>query len=61
MMNCYERMDRAAYLIIEGNLKAVADTIRSIEPLKNAGIVIQTLQRTSGRDHARLVTEQTSR
>lgn len=40
-MNCYERMDRAAYLIIEGNLKAVADTIRSIEPLKNTGIVIE--------------------
>jgi hypothetical protein len=41
MMDFYERMNRAAYLIIEGNLKAVADTIRSIDPLKNAGIIIE--------------------
>jgi hypothetical protein len=37
----YERMNRAAYLIIEGNIKSVMDTIRSIELMKNAGIVIE--------------------
>jgi hypothetical protein len=37
----FQRMNRAAYLIIEGNIQAVKDTMRSIEPLKNAGIVIE--------------------
>jgi len=41
MKEFYERMNRAAYMIIEGNIKAVMDTLRSIEPLKNAGIVIE--------------------
>jgi SseB protein N-terminal domain len=41
MHEFYERMNRAAYLILEGNIKAVLDTLRSIEPLKNAGIVIE--------------------
>jgi hypothetical protein len=37
----FERMNRAAYLIIEGTVQAVQDTMRTIEPLKNAGIVIE--------------------
>jgi hypothetical protein len=37
----FERMNRAAYLIIEGNLESVADTLRSIVLLKRAGIVIE--------------------
>jgi hypothetical protein len=43
LMDCFERMNRAAYLIIEGNLKAVAESLRSIEPMKNTGIVIEPL------------------
>jgi hypothetical protein len=39
----YERMNRAAYLIIEGDIKSLMDTNRSIELLKNAGIVIEPL------------------
>ena len=41
MMEFYERMNRAAYMIIEGNISSVMDTMRSIEPMKNAGIVIE--------------------
>jgi hypothetical protein len=41
MTDGYERMGRAAYLIIEGNIKAVAESLRSIELLKNVGIVIE--------------------
>jgi hypothetical protein len=37
----FERMNRAAYLLIEGSLKSVAETLRSIEQLKHAGIVIE--------------------
>jgi len=41
MKEFFERMNRGAYMILEGNIKAVADTLRSIEPLKSAGIVIE--------------------
>jgi hypothetical protein len=37
----FERMNRAGYLIIEGTIQAVKDTMGTIEPLKNAGIVIE--------------------
>lgn len=39
----YERMNRAAYMIIEGDIKSVMDTTRSIELMKNMGIVIEPL------------------
>jgi hypothetical protein len=41
LTDCFERMNRAGYLIIEGNLKAVAESLRSIELMKNIGIVIE--------------------
>jgi len=41
MIEFYERMNRAAYMIIEGNIQAVMDTTRSIELMKNTGIVIE--------------------
>jgi hypothetical protein len=41
MKEFFERMNRGAYMILEGNIKAVADTLRSIDPLKSAGIVIE--------------------
>lgn len=37
----FERMDRAGYMIIEGTIQSVKDTVRMLEPLKNAGIVIE--------------------
>ncbi|MGE2818246.1 SseB family protein [Mycobacterium heidelbergense] len=39
----YERMNRAAYMIIEGDIKSVMDTTRSIELMKNAAIVVEPL------------------
>jgi hypothetical protein len=39
----YEQMNRAAYMIIEGDIKGVMETTRSIELLKNVGIVIEPL------------------
>ncbi|WP_396908139.1 SseB family protein [Mycolicibacterium sp.] len=36
----YERMDRAAYMVIEGDVQSVIDTTRSIELMKEAGIVV---------------------
>jgi hypothetical protein len=41
MKEFYERMNRGACMILEGNINAVTDTLRSIEPLKSAGIVIE--------------------
>lgn len=43
MKKFYEHMNRVSYLIIEGDIRAVMDTLRSIEPLKTAGIVIEPL------------------
>lgn len=36
-----EAMNRAAYMVLEGDLEGVMDTVRSIDLLKNAGIVIE--------------------
>jgi hypothetical protein len=41
MIEFYERMNRAAYMIIEGNIQSVMDTNRSIELMKNTGIVVE--------------------
>jgi hypothetical protein len=37
----FERMNRAGYMIIEGTIQSVKDTVRMLEPLKNAGIVVE--------------------
>jgi hypothetical protein len=42
----YERMNRAAYMIIEGDIKSVMDTTRSIELMKNVRIVVEPLSET---------------
>lgn len=36
----YERMNRVAYMVLEGDVKTVMDTNRSIELMRGAGIVI---------------------
>jgi hypothetical protein len=43
MKQFFERVNRAAYMIIEGDVKSVMETTRSIELLKNVGIVIEPL------------------
>lgn len=43
MKEFYERMNRAAYMILEGDIKTVMETNRSIELMKNVGIVIEPL------------------
>jgi hypothetical protein len=43
MKEFYERMNRAAYMILEGDVKGVMDTNRSIELMKSVGIVIEPL------------------
>lgn len=43
MREFYERMNRAAYMILEGDVKSVVDMVRSIEVMKRAGIVIEPL------------------
>ncbi|MED5813106.1 SseB family protein [Mycolicibacterium sp. 050232] len=40
MRASYEQMNRAAYMVLEGDVKSVMDTNRSIEPMRNAGIVV---------------------
>lgn len=39
----YERMNRAAYMILEGDIKSVMDTTASIGLMKHMGIVIEPL------------------
>ncbi|MCV7281700.1 hypothetical protein H7J88_18895 [Mycolicibacterium flavescens] len=39
----YERMNRAAFVIIEGGVQTVLETNRTIDFLKNAGVVIEPL------------------
>ncbi|TDZ77530.1 hypothetical protein DE4585_04925 [Mycobacteroides salmoniphilum] len=39
----YTRMNRAAYMIIEGDLQSVIETTRSIELMKDMKIVIEPL------------------
>lgn len=43
MKEFYERMNRAAYMILEGDVKTVMDTNRSIELMRRVGIVIEPL------------------
>jgi hypothetical protein len=43
MKEFYERMNRAGYMILEGDVKRVMDTNRSIELMQSAGIVIEPL------------------
>lgn len=43
MKEFYRRMNRAAYMIIEGDVQTVLDTNRSIEQMKNVGVVIEPL------------------
>jgi hypothetical protein len=43
MKEFYERMNRAAYMILEGDVKGLMDTNRSIELMKRVGIVIEPL------------------
>lgn len=43
MKTFYEQMNRAAYMILEGDVKGVMDTNRSIELMKRVGIVIEPL------------------
>lgn len=39
----YERTNRAAFMILEGDVKSLANTNRSIEQMKGIGIVIEPL------------------
>ena len=43
MKEFYERRNRAAYMILEGDVQRVMDTNRSIELMKRVGIVIEPL------------------
>ncbi|MGV0715896.1 hypothetical protein ABQE93_10865 [Mycolicibacterium sp. XJ662] len=43
MKEFYERVNRAAYMILEGDVQDVMDTNRSIELMKEVGIVIEPL------------------
>ncbi|GAA4536148.1 hypothetical protein [Mycobacterium paraffinicum] len=43
MKEFYERTNRAAYMILEGDVKSVMETNRSIEVMKTAGVVIEPL------------------
>ncbi|MEM6110456.1 hypothetical protein AAHS21_30200 [Mycobacterium sp. 050272] len=43
MKEFYERTNRAGYMILEGDVKAVMETNSSIELMKNVGIVIEPL------------------
>jgi hypothetical protein len=39
----YERVDRAAFVVLEGTVKSVMEMNRSIEQMKEVGIVIEPL------------------
>ncbi|MCV7413089.1 hypothetical protein H7K44_26190 [Mycobacterium florentinum] len=43
MKEFYEWMNRAAYMILEGDVKTVMDTNRSLELMKRVGVVIEPL------------------
>ncbi|CDO89005.1 hypothetical protein AWC29_21695 [Mycobacterium triplex] len=43
MKQFYERMNRAVYVILEGDVKTVMDSNRSIELMKRVGVVIEPL------------------
>lgn len=46
MKEFYERMDRAAYMVLEGDVQTVMDTNRSIEQMRDVGVVIEPLSAT---------------
>lgn len=43
LMDFYEKMDRAGYMILEGDLQRVLETTRSIELMKDVAVVIEPL------------------
>ncbi|MCK0173858.1 hypothetical protein [Mycolicibacterium sp. F2034L] len=43
MKEFYERMDRAAFMILEGSIQSVTEMNRSIEQMKAVGIVVEPL------------------
>ena len=43
MKEFYEQANRAAYMVLQGDVASVMDTMRSIELMKDAGIVIEPL------------------
>lgn len=43
MKEFYARMNRAAYMVLEGGVQDVLDTNRSIELMKDVGVVIEPL------------------
>jgi hypothetical protein len=43
MKQFYERMDRAAFMILEGTVQSVMDMNRSMEQMKAVGIVVEPL------------------
>lgn len=43
LMAFYEKMNRAGNLILEGDVRSVAETIRSIELMKDVAIVVEPL------------------
>jgi hypothetical protein len=43
MKEFYARKNRAAYMILEGDVQSLMDTNRSIEQMKRVGIVIEPL------------------
>lgn len=43
MKGFYARMNRAAYMVLEGGVQDVLDTNRSIELMKDVGVVIEPL------------------
>lgn len=43
MKDFYTQMNRAAYVILTGDVKSVMETIRKIELMKTTGIVIEPL------------------
>lgn len=43
MMQFFKRVNRAAYMILEGDIQSVMDINRSMEQMKTVGIVIEPL------------------
>ena len=43
LIDFYEKMNRADYMILEGDVPRVTETIRSIELMKDVAIVIEPL------------------
>lgn len=43
LMAFYEKMNRDGYMILEGDVRSVAETIRSVELMKDVAIVVEPL------------------